>query len=84
MSDHRRPVLTRSARIVFVGLALFASTLQAQRAAPDPLADGLGSFWQSVSSGQPFRLEGRIERRQVISCRRWTWNSSGSARWHLT
>ena len=61
MSDHRRPALTCSARVVFVGLALFVSTLQAQRATQDPLAEGLGSFWQSVSSGQPFRLEGRIE-----------------------
>ena len=61
MSDHRRPVVTRSARVVFVGLALFASTLQAQRTAPDPLAEGLGSVWQNISSGQPFRLEGRIE-----------------------
>ena len=61
MSDHCRRVLTRSARVVFVGLALFASTLWAQQAAQDPLADGLRPFWQSISGGQPFRLTGTIE-----------------------
>ncbi|MHB0960574.1 MAG: C45 family autoproteolytic acyltransferase/hydrolase [Pirellulaceae bacterium] len=48
-------------RICLVHLALFVSAGWAQQAAPDPLADGLRSFWQGVAGAQPFRLQGQIE-----------------------
>jgi hypothetical protein len=60
---HRRfsavPILTRL--VGLWGLLLIGSVVYAQQPGPEPLAEGLRPFWQAVSRGEPFKLQGVIE-----------------------
>ena len=62
MPHRRSPAVPMLARLVgCLGLVVIGSVVCAQQPGPDPLAAGLRPFWQAVSSGEPFKLQGVIE-----------------------